>query len=192
MQIQYTTDELSKEIWKAFVNSNYQISNLGRIKNRKTNRFLKVRKGRSNYLEVTLWIEKKNKNFTVHKLVALLFLGERPKGKEVNHIDLNKLNPRLSNLEYLTHQENMKHAGKSGVMGKWKGEHWLKRHPEKIKGEKHPNAKLNDETVLLIRQMFDNRGKVKKYAMYDTLGKLFGVAPGVVERIVNRRAWTHI
>lgn len=46
--------------------------------------------------------------YTIHRLVAEAHLGPRPKGYEVNHIDENKQNNVLENLEYVTHSENMK------------------------------------------------------------------------------------
>ncbi len=46
----------------------------------------------------------------VHSLVAEAFIGPRPVGYEVNHRDLNPMNPALSNLEYVTHSENLEHA----------------------------------------------------------------------------------
>lgn len=56
----------------------------------------------------------------VHVLVAQAFLGERPKGLVINHIDYNKRNNHVSNLEYVTHKENIHHSAKcarhSGVL----------------------------------------------------------------------------
>lgn len=48
-----------------------------------------------------------------HQLVALAFIGPKPDGCEVNHIDLDKSNNRPWNLEYLTHQQNLIHAHKN-------------------------------------------------------------------------------
>lgn len=48
--------------------------------------------------------------YTVHSLVAYAFLGEKPEGKEIDHIDGDKLNNFASNLQYISHSENMKKA----------------------------------------------------------------------------------
>jgi hypothetical protein len=50
------------------------------------------------------------KNYYRHKVIANCFLGQTPKGKTINHKDGNKLNNDLSNLEYITAQQNYKHA----------------------------------------------------------------------------------
>ena len=64
--------------------------------------------------------------YTIHRLVAEAHLGPRPKGYEINHIDEDKQNNVLSNLEYVTHTENMRkywanHKGKINhkYFGRW-------------------------------------------------------------------------
>ena len=57
----------------------------------------------------------KQRSVFVHKLVALAFWGEH-KGQEVNHINADKSDNRLCNLEIVTHRDNMKHAGAYGLM----------------------------------------------------------------------------
>lgn len=54
------------------------------------------------------------KQVGLHRIIARMFLGERPEGYCVNHIDSNKTNNHPSNLEYLTIGENVKHAIASG------------------------------------------------------------------------------
>lgn len=48
----------------------------------------------------------------LHVLVAEAFIGPRPDGLEVHHIDHDRMNPRVDNLEYVTHQENVALAHK--------------------------------------------------------------------------------
>lgn len=50
----------------------------------------------------------------IHRLVAEVFIGPRPAGTEVNHKDGNKQNPIVTNLEYVTHLENVRHAIRIG------------------------------------------------------------------------------
>jgi hypothetical protein len=58
--------------------------------------YLRVRRGKVTY--------------SVHRLVAIAFLGGIPDGMEVNHRDANKANNRPENLEFVTHTENVRHA----------------------------------------------------------------------------------
>ena len=57
-------------------------------------------------------------NRRIHILVMLAFRGPTPKGKVINHIDGNKMNNRLDNLEFITQGENLKHAYDHGLREK--------------------------------------------------------------------------
>ena len=57
-----------------------------------------------------LYVKLNGKNYSIHKIIAECFIGKRPKGYTINHIDGNKLNNDYSNLEYITREENYKHA----------------------------------------------------------------------------------
>lgn len=112
-----------KEIWKDIPGYEglYQVSSHGRVMILKSPRKIMAQslKGKPSkqYFGVTLTKNKKQKTFTVHRLVALAFIGEKPKGTEINHIDLNKLNNHLTNLEYVTHKRNMRHAVENNAWG---------------------------------------------------------------------------
>jgi hypothetical protein len=98
-------------IWKPIINyDNYSVSNTGTVRNNTTNRNLKfyVRNG---YNSITLCKDNKKKTFNVHVLVAEHFLEKPSEGKYVvNHINENKLDNHLSNLEYLTYRDNTLHS----------------------------------------------------------------------------------
>lgn len=87
----------------------YQVSNLGRIENLRfgNGTILKKRVNSRGYLQVSLWKFKKAKRFKTHQLVAITFLNHTPDGNTtaVNHIDNNKLNNNLNNLQLITHRE---------------------------------------------------------------------------------------
>lgn len=61
------------------------------------------------------------KSYSTHRLVALTFIGD-PGGLEVNHKDGNKRNNTPGNLEYVTHLENVRHANRTGLVTRRKGE----------------------------------------------------------------------
>ena len=118
-----------KEIWRDVpgYEGYYQASNLGRIKSverivkhncggpKKLNeRILKGYVNRYGYIRVDLSKEGINKQFSAHRIVALTFLGDSD--LVVNHIDGVKTNNNIDNLEYVTHQENTKHAVRIGLI----------------------------------------------------------------------------
>lgn len=103
------------EIWANIKDyEDYQVSNLGRIRSYKNNKVI-ILKGwiqNTGYLTITL----NNKKYSVHRLVAETFI-HKEKGKDyVNHIDGNKLNNCVDNLEWCTCKENIQHAFKTGLM----------------------------------------------------------------------------
>ena len=105
-----------KEKWKRFAADNYEVSNGGIIRRATPGRgtwagreLKRVLMGMG-YIVVNPVIDGKNVLMYVHQIVAVAFRGEPDYGLEVNHIDGNKLNNVLSNLEYVTHKRNMEHA----------------------------------------------------------------------------------
>lgn len=94
----------------------YKVSNLGRVWSGKTNRVLRQAKGGSGYYFVCFSQKSKVKQYDVHRLVALAFIANNDESRnEVNHIDGNKENNHLTNLEWVTRSENKKHAYRTGL-----------------------------------------------------------------------------
>lgn len=88
---------------------NYEVSNLGKVRNIKSGRILKPQL-RNGYLRHYLYEDNKPKNLLLHRILATAFI-DNPEGKPcVNHIDENKLNNDLSNLEWCTAKENINHG----------------------------------------------------------------------------------
>lgn len=109
------------EVWKSLkhvveLGENYEVSNLGNVRNIKLRREMTKHKSSHGYLIVHLSYGGITKNYIVHRLVMLAFVPQ-PHGKRyVNHIDGEKLNNALSNLEWVTARENSRHAWETGLM----------------------------------------------------------------------------
>ena len=113
-----------KEIWKdiAGYEGIYKISNLGEVKSSYNKNGIKLLKGRisnSGYRRVVLVKNKEKRCPNVHRLMAINFIENKENKPQVNHIDGNKLNNRLDNLEWSDRSENMKHAYNTGLMDNW-------------------------------------------------------------------------
>ena len=78
-------------------------------------RILKGRGNRPEGARVSLWKDKKAKDFLVARLVALTFLGEPPEDFTVNHKDGNRFNNRIDNLEWLSRADNIRHGFITGL-----------------------------------------------------------------------------
>lgn len=109
-----------KEIWKDIngFEGLYQISNLGRVKSIRNNIILKQTYCKSNYLKVKLSKNCKQKTIQVHRLVTETFIPNPDNKPQVNHIDGNKENNHIDNLEWVTAKENTEHAIKIGISNK--------------------------------------------------------------------------
>ena len=94
--------------------TNFGANKYGQIFNKKTNRCSIGILQPSGYMKITLsQIGSQIKTFRVHRFVYECIKGDIPEGMEINHIDSNKQNNCINNLELMTHSENLKHAHKA-------------------------------------------------------------------------------
>lgn len=117
---------------RLFRSSDYFITKCGKVFNVKSKKWLKPTVDR--YEVVNLVIKGIRSKFYVHRLVAEVYLKDFKEGLTVNHIDGNKLNNNVSNLECISVAENIKHAYKNNL----------------IKGTKKNNKKRIDKQNVLM------------------------------------------
>ena len=119
------------EIWKDIkgFEGKYQVSNFGRVKSIERldsigrtvkERFLKPSFSRGGYLCVGLCFSGKSKLYKVHRLVWEAFKGPIPDGLQINHIDEDKTNNKLENLELVTPKENCNYGTRNERVSKSK------------------------------------------------------------------------
>lgn len=163
-----------EEIWKHVKNYEgvYMVSNLGNVmsmpkKTRKGSRIMKPLKQRYSTVDLCLngCIIKK----TVHRLVAEAFILNSENKPQVNHINGNKHDNRLCNLEWCTHSENQKHAIKEGL--------------RTAKGVKNSQSKLGELDVINI---------YKSTKPNNELSNIYNISVPSISGIRNNKTWTHI
>lgn len=115
----------------------------------------------------------RRKMLHIHRLVALAFLGEPPApDMEVNHIDADRLNPRLDNLEWMTKGQNRKHGYDVGFA--------------EAKGERNGHSKLTTEQATIIRAEGADRSN------WLGLAERFNVTTATVRDVATGRTWKHL
>jgi hypothetical protein len=146
------------------------ITNKGVVISKKTNKPRKLFISNSGYYTVNYTKNGTTSNHYVHRLVAEYFIGEIPEGYCVNHIDGNKLNNDVSNLEIVSYSTNTQHADSTGLR-------------VCAKGEKNSQAKLTDvQAELLIYDLINGMSN-------NTAGEKYGLHPRYISLIRHKRRW---
>lgn len=190
------------EVWKDVKGYEgfYQVSSFARVKRleylqknplsddlcRHKEKIIKQRFDRYGYLRICLNDVKRKpikKYITVHRLVAIAFV-ENPFGETcINHLDNNRSNNNISNLQWCTPRENQQHMYKQ------------QRHPYGIKVNTN---KLTEKQVLEIRKIYGGDGrkyrnkKIKGKLNQFDIAKKYKVTPANIRSIVHRLIWKHI
>lgn len=150
----------------------YLIYSDGRVWSNIVNRFLKPALSKRGYWFIAVG-SKPRKYFFIHRLIAIHFIpGESKIKREVNHRDGNKLNNSIKNLEWVSSQENNRHAVAMGLIDNF--------------GENSPNAKLKNHQVLKIKQLLSDGVKGRDIA------KKFNVSDNYISLIKCGLSWKHI
>ena len=133
----------------------YQVSNLGKVRSVKREPFvLKGDLQQNGYRRVYLWLNGRKKNLLVHRLVAETFIENPDEYTDVNHLDEDKTNNHVDNLEWCTHLYNMNYGA-----------------VKKKIGDANRGRKLSEETIERLRQDTTNRrwinnGHTEKYVYF--------------------------
>ena len=156
----------------------YDVSNIGRVRRAMpgvgtfVGRILHQCENTGKYLCVDFRAKGRRKYCPVHCLVAAAFIGPRPEGLEVNHIDGVKTNNRLENLEYVTRQENLAHAFRLGLIAR---------------GEDSGLSKLTEDGVHQIRRLI-NEGEFTQ----KEIGAMYGVCQVTISHIKHNKVWSYL
>lgn len=153
----------------------YEVSDHGRIRNVKTGHLLSPRPNWLGYIVIGLrdQARQRSKEMRVHRAVALAFIPNPDNLKDVNHKDLDKANNHVSNLEWLSHRDNQKHASAAGLYCPY-------RNPKR-------RHKLTPDQVRAIRREFAEGGVTKA-----ELGRRYGCCPSNINRIIIRKWWASV
>lgn len=170
------------EIWKVIDGAtDYAVSNEGRVKrlvsrtSAKAGQILKqcLRNG---YLCVSLPIGGKWSNHNVHRLVAAAFL-DKPTGEYVvNHLNGDRKDNRLENLEWVTQSQNVQHSYANRLQSS-----------DQNRGANNGQAKLSESQVREIRSCSDRESGYKQ-----RLATIYHISPNYVSEIIRGKVWRHI
>lgn len=161
-------------MYKQIENLDYEINSEGIVRRISTKRIKKSFKRPDGYIGIQLYITKeKVKNYQLHRLIANAFIPNPDNKLYINHIDSNRENNSLNNLEWVTFEENVKHGYKSGYASN--------------KGSNNGFSVLTEEQVLEMRSKRENDNLT-----YQQLATQYNVSYGCVAEIIQRKNWKHI
>jgi len=153
----------------------YQVSNLGNVKSLGNDRTRKEKILKpietAGYFRVSLSNRERITILLIHRIVAITFIPNPYNKRCVNHIDCDRSNNALSNLEWVTYQENENHKKSLG---------------RQATGQRHGMSKLKDEDVLYIKSNYI-RGK-----NCNLLAEMFGVEKSRITKIASGTNWKHL
>lgn len=157
----------------------YQISDCGLVRNSCTGRMISTKPRNDGYVSVIMSDPSgKKKRAYAHRLVASHYIGQIPDGFTINHLNFNKSDNRIANLEIVSQRENINHARDAGCYVDF-GNH-------SPRGDLSPHSKLSGEEVLKIRELHSSGYSYKR------LASIFGVSNVQIRNIITRKSWKHI
>lgn len=149
--------------------SRYTVNIKGEVTNKKTKKILKPMLTTNGYMRQYIC----GKGYQVHRLIAEHFIPNPNNYPEINHIDCNRINNSIENLEWVTRSINMKRKFE-------RGENFI------VRGEKHGLTRFTNEQVLSIRKQWESGKSIYR------LSKDFQCSTSTISDIVKRKYWNHI
>lgn len=167
------------EQWKTLKEcSDYMISNYGRMKSLKRGReiILKPSLTHDGYVKQAISINGKSITFRIHRLVAEYFLPQDNTKNTINHIDGDKTNNNVNNLEWANLSEQMQHAYSLGLK-------------KPVRGTMQGSSVLTESQVREIRKLYTPHSK--QYGM-RALAKKYNVSESVINKVAHYRAYLNV
>lgn len=164
------------EVFKEIPNTKglYWISNKGRLWFTKEDRLCNWQRALPHgYLQTLRRFKSHTVCMRAHVLVAELFISPRPEGMDINHIDGDKENNQVGNLEYVTHRYNINHARRLGLINT-------------IRGESIGGSVLKDSDILPILELYHQGWS------YERISHQFKSSPTAIRGVVSGTYWSHI
>lgn len=157
---------------KQIKDTHYYITEDCKVYNSKTKKYLKGSLDKDGYRRFRL----NNSNVSFHRMLMETFRPvENMEYLEVNHINGNKDDNSLSNLEWTTREQNMEHLVSTGLSTKCSN-----------KGTQNGRSKLSEKDVLEIKKLIQSR------MSYSKIAKIFKVGKTAISDIKNGKTWSHI
>lgn len=179
------------EIWKDVKGYEglYQVSNLGRIKSldrhfiRSNNKSFtykgKILKGSldtKGYIQIELKGNGQRDIRALHRLIAIAFIPNPENKPQIDHLDGNKTNNKVTNLEWVTCRENIRRAWRNGLN-------------KPTFGERHGNAKLTDEQAMFIKTHYKRNDKEFGCKAFM---KKYNISQTPIYNILRKKGWKHL
>lgn len=155
----------------------YSVSNMGRVRSDRYARILEHDHANTRYPIVSLHIEGKRYGAKVHRLVASVWIGPCPQGYEVDHINGNRRDNRVCNLEYVTHATNIQRAAQKGLM------------PH---GESHVWHKLTAEEVSRMRDRYANGERIVDIWRSHLSEGTHPVVYNTIHTVIRGKGWKRV
>ena len=160
------------EVWEPVsIVEGYEVSSRGRVRRTKpmkgtrAGRILKPCVTNRGYYRIRMYVDGAGTSEYVHRLVASAFIPNPNRLPQVNHIDLDKANNCVENLEWCDNISNHAHGRKAGALAQ----------------------KLDPEKVSEIRRMYREESMTHR-----EIADRFGIHKSTVQSVVRRTSWRHV